>query len=213
MANAPSEPSAQSHDERWRLFIAIPLPHSIIEEIDRLQEKLKKGIQFTPCRPTWVKAQTLHLTLRFLGATPPEQVEHLAAGLEPIAGRYSAFTLSARDLDVFPNWRRPRVLWLGLNEPSKRLAALQSEIESLAVASGFEPDAKQFNPHLTLARFKSMKGIEAARGVVRSHQHFRTAAFPGSEVVLYRSQLLPEGPLHTALHRFALIAEGENLRL
>lgn len=184
-----------------RLFIAIPLPDEIIRRLDALTVALKKGFQFTPCRPSWVAAESIHLTLRFLGASDGSKIEPLGAALEKAAAAYAPFQLHAQELGVFPDWRRPRVLWVGLAEATGKLKSFQQEIELLAVALGFEPSSAPFHPHLTLARFRSQKGVNAARGIVQSHQDFRSPAFTASEAVLYRSELRNERAKHFPISR------------
>jgi 2'-5' RNA ligase len=191
-----------------RLFIAIPIPKDVIEEIKVLQERLKKGIQFTPCRPSWLDPDTLHLTLRFLGATQSSRVARIGDDLARIAERYGKFELKAREIGAFPDWRRPRVMWLGVHEKTGALMSLQADLEWLAVRHGCEPSKTEYKPHLTLARFRSLKGLDAVRGVVQTNQKFRSQPFEANQVILYRSELRPEGAVHAPITICALKNRG-----
>jgi len=159
---------------------------------------------FTPCRLSWTSPETLHLTLRFLGPSLPEQAEALAAALDEIARPESPLRLKARDLDVFPDWRHPRVLWVGVEGRGDRLRVLQGEIESLAVRLGYRPEKNAFHPHLTLGRFRSLRGIVAARKVVLAHGRFPPVRFHADRIILYRSELSPAGARHYRLHEAPL---------
>jgi 2'-5' RNA ligase len=186
-----------------RLFIALALPDEIKRSLARLSENLQKGIRFTPCRLSWVSAETMHLTLRFLGAIDRSRIEGLSAELRAIAARHGPIRMRARQLEVIPHWRRPRVLWVGVHGGGA-LEALHGEIEAMAARGGIERSDAPFHPHLTLARFKSSRAIAAARGVVEAHRGFRTEDFEIGAVTLFRSELRPEGARHEALERARL---------
>ena len=146
----------------------------------------------------------MHLTLRFLGATPRDRVETIAKEVDRISARFGPLDLRLRDLGVFPHWRRPRVLWVGVHVRRGELAGLQRELEEMAVAQGCDPSRDAFQPHLTLARFRSRKGIEAVRKIVGSHRAFRSELFGVAEIILFESTLRPEGALHRPVRRFPL---------
>jgi 2'-5' RNA ligase len=193
---APAPPSA---NESWRLFIAIELPAEIREAIADLQSRLRKAFQFTSCAPAWVAPESMHLTLRFLGEVPAELVPLVAEGLQPIAAATEAPRLRAMGLGVFPDWKSPRVLWMGMRDKNDRLRPLQRSIEDQARALGFEPDPKPYRPHLTLARFRSLKGTHTVKGIAASHDSFRTELFTPDSVALMRSQAGEGGARYTAL--------------
>lgn len=197
------DPASESSPAR--LFIAIALPQRIRNVISGLSEDLKKGFQFTSCRPAWVSPDAMHLTLLFLGATPRERVETIAKEIDRISARFGPLDLRLRDLGVFPHWRRPRVLWVGVHVRRGELAGLQNELEEMAVAQGRHPSRDAFQPHLSLARFHSGKGIEAVRKIVASHRTFRSELFGVAEIILFESTLRSEGALHTPVRRFPLL--------
>lgn len=203
-----SETPGAGPADRLRLFIAIALPDETRKALAELSRRLQGGFAFTPCRPSWVKPEAMHLSLRFLGATDPQQVDPLADEIARVAAQCAPIRLKLLGLGVFPHWRRPRVIWAGVSEKKgKRLARLQSELEDVATGFGFEPSPAPFRPHLTLARLRRAKGVAAARKVVESHHDFQIPAFKAVEVVLYRSELHPTGARHFAERRLPLSAE------
>jgi len=149
----------------------------------------------------WVRAEGLHVTLRFLGDIDPERVAMLAwhvgretAGLEP-------FALSLGELRAFPSARRPRVVALTL-EPAEALAELAAAVERGVVAAGFPAEARPFRGHITLGRLREARFPDA-------HDLPRPppAPTPVREVVLFQSRLGPGGSSYTPLERLALGGE------
>lgn len=84
------------------------------------------------------------------------------------------------------------------------MGPLQHELEQLALTQGFEPMRGPYHPHLTLARLKSIKATAALRRIATDHQSFATPRFTAGEIVLFRSEMHPEGVQHHALERFPL---------
>jgi 2'-5' RNA ligase len=92
----------------WRLFLAVPLPDEIRAEIEDLATRLKKGAQFTRCRPSWVHVDSIHLTLAFLGDTPQAKVDAIADAARGVAAGFSPLRIEIKRLGVFPDWHHPR---------------------------------------------------------------------------------------------------------
>lgn len=210
MTNETSElaPAREDNDESLRLFIAIPIPGEIKAQAVDLAGRLRKGFQFAGCRLAWLEPEAMHLTLRFLGDTSPEKVEPLAAAMQAISERYSPLEMKLGDIGVFPNWRAPRVLWVGVSDKTRQITELQREIEAAVIALGFKSEGKEFHAHLTLARFKSLRGARAAREIVASHRNFKTERFIVPEAALFESVLRPEGAKHLAVKKFLFGKKG-----
>ncbi len=157
----------------------------------------------------WVQPDSIHLTLEFLGDLPPARVPDLAAMLDPICTAQAPFRLRVGGLGCFPDARRPRVLWVGLGEPTGSLARLQGAIRKGCADLGLGVDERAFSPHLTLGRVRREAGPEAADfvGKVLGGLEAITAGEMAAETVhLYRSELRPTGAVYTRLHSAALAA-------
>lgn len=132
-----------------RLFLAINLDpglrRSIIEATSRLRD----------VAPTlnWMDETRLHLTLKFLGEQPDEIVPRLSASVSQVAERHRRFAMRIGEIGAFPNFRRARVVWMGI-ERDPRLELLHHDIEVACERLGFELEGRAFRPHLTLARVK-----------------------------------------------------------
>ena len=101
----------------------------------------------------WVPVQNIHLTLKFLGDVSPADVDILIQMLRTEADSCPSFDISIGGLGSFPNSKRPRVLFIGIQVPAE-LEALQHGIESAAQRLGYESDTRPFSPHLTIGRVR-----------------------------------------------------------
>jgi 2'-5' RNA ligase len=175
-----------------RAFIALEIEPRVRQAIGDLQAQLHPrlaGIRF-------VRPDGIHLTLRFLGETSPAQIERLRAALAEAAAACPPAEARVAGLGVFPERGGPRVLWLGLEVPDAVLD-LQKACERAARAAGFEPEGRPFRAHLTLGRWRDRAGRPelppADLGVT-----------PLGPLVLFKSDLRPDGAVYTPIQRFAL---------
>jgi 2'-5' RNA ligase len=207
--STPHAPAPHDPAETWRLFIALPLPAELLGGLSDLMERLRKGAAFTPCRPTWVSPETIHLTLAFLGPRPVADVPRLAACLTRAAAGCTPLRPELKGLGVFPDWQHPKVLWVGLRERTHQLEPLRARLLDEFRAQRIAYDDKPFKPHLTIARFKTLTGTSAFAKVAAGHQTFHLAARECAQLVLFRSQLEPTGARHTPLHVEPLLPGAE----
>jgi 2'-5' RNA ligase len=192
-----------------RAFIAVPLPLSLLEELDRLRRELEK--QTPPRSVRWVQSGSIHLTLKFLGDTPVERLPEFEKALASVARNAPICTFSIGGLGCFPNLHRPSVVWVGVQESTGRLAAVQDAIEEVMAPFGYEPEGRGFKPHLTLGRVgrKVPRGDAARVGqVVASTDVGQLAEVAVDRFELIRSILKPTGAEYTVLAEFPLRAGG-----
>jgi RNA 2',3'-cyclic 3'-phosphodiesterase len=180
-----------------RLFIAVPVADAVKAGVGELMEQVAGGPvdRRMPGQPRWVWVENLHITLRFLGSTPDVRREELAGAIGRAAAGAKPFRVSLCGGGAFPNQYRPRVLWIGIDEGTHELAALERRVDTEMQALGWSPDDRPFNAHLTLARTDGVTGaadrarqlIEVARDIELSWQV--------ETLVLYKSNL-GYGPTH-----------------
>jgi 2'-5' RNA ligase len=114
------------------------------------------------------------------------------------------FELTTGIVGAFPNFRRPRVLWVGLQgEGMKTLEQLQQQIEQQMVAQGFPAEERAFSPHLTLGRIKFLKHYDELRQAIRALE-LPNHTFPVKEVHVMRSELKPSGAVYSVQRVFTL---------
>ncbi len=182
--------------EQIRTFIAIELPPSLRRALAQLQERLKR--ERLPVR--WVAPDKVHLTLKFLGEIPAGQVQKVGEAAARITATTPPFDLEAGGVGVFPNPRRPRVVWVGIREESGLLRRLQANLETALAGLGFSPENRPFSPHLTLGRTRQRTSPGQARHlgqVVTALQVPSLGRWTVHEIVVMRSDLRPDGPIYT----------------
>jgi 2'-5' RNA ligase len=179
-------------EESVRAFIALdldgPTRVRLSDEVARL-ERMAHGIR-------WVREEGAHLTLRFLGQTPPAALESLRARLSPAAAACPAADVAVRGLGFFPERGRVRVLWVDM-KLTPAMMALQAEVERATVDAGLPKETRAFRPHLTLGRWREA----VPRPVLPDVDLGATRV---DRLVLYRSQLNPKGAVYTPIHVFPL---------
>ncbi len=190
-----------------RSFISINPPHHINQQIAILQRQVVAALGEEATRSLELaRADKFHLTLRFLGEMQPEQRPGLEGALTEIATRYVPFTIDLGTIGVFPNLRRPAVLWLGIGV-NDNLARLQAEVEAAAQGAGFPAEGRAWSPHLTLARVRrsvmggALKVLSEGVQRVQADQAISAwrASFTAQGMELMRSELLPQGARYTVL--------------
>jgi RNA 2',3'-cyclic 3'-phosphodiesterase len=182
-----------------RAFVAIQIDPKTVENISAAVARLKT--QMPGVR--WVAQENIHLTLKFLGEVDEARVDPIARSLEDAIRPFPRFIINAKGLGVFPDLKRPRIVWVGLI--SRRLSALASAVERAFESLGFEPEKRDFAPHLTIGRWRDSKGSK--RSLVEAIENWKDYEFGQSVVekaILFQSVLKPEGAVYQVLRAVAL---------
>jgi RNA 2',3'-cyclic 3'-phosphodiesterase len=182
-----------------RSFLAIELPKSFRLECERIITALKK----TGADVKWVRPDNIHLTVKFLGNISEDAVPRLAHDVGQAVGRYAPITLRLQKTGVFPNPNKPRVIWLGLDGHIERLTRFKTDVEQAASLSGFEPERRPFQPHLTLGRMRSGHNRPELLDALTKLNPV-ALEFTAPEIVLVKSDLKPTGAVYTTLQRLPL---------
>jgi 2'-5' RNA ligase len=171
-----------------RCFIAIELSESLKKNIDARTKSLRE----TDADVKWVPWENLHLTMKFLGKTPEKLVPDIKERLLKAVSPHEKFHIRFYGAGVFPDIRRPRVVWIGILD-SDRLIRLQQDIEASMVALGYDTESRPYTPHLTIGRLRSPKGKDA---LLRELEKFKEVGFDDMEVrsvSVMKSELKPTG--------------------
>jgi 2'-5' RNA ligase len=187
-----------------RLFVAVPVPPDALEACRTLIDGVRAGPAGRGAR--WVRTENLHLTLRFLGATPPERVPAIEAAVRAAAAGRAPFAVTLAAAGAFPSGGRPRALWLGIEAGADDLSAIASALAPPLAALGWPPEGRPFRSHLTVARTDAAPiaaGVAAAQALVAAAVAWRTA-FMADRVVLYRSHLGGGPPRYEPVAEVAL---------
>ncbi len=188
--------------EKWRVFIAIEIPKEIRQRIAQHIASLRD--EAPDVRASWNREENVHLTLTFLGDVSINRLEVLSQAAKHAGQQFSSFPVSIEGCGAFPDRGSPRVLWIGVEDPTGALNRLYDSLEDNCARAGFAREKRTFNPHLTIARLRQPQG---ARRLAELHQQrgFAKAAFVASDLSLIRSELSSKGSRYTTLarHEFA----------
>jgi RNA 2',3'-cyclic 3'-phosphodiesterase len=183
-----------------RTFISIHIPDTVRGDIGAMVDRL---------RPTagadvkWVRPESLHLTLKFLGDLEEGRIAAVGTTVETAVSARPAFNVALGGTGAFPNPRRPSVLWIGVPLGAEPMAALAGEIESALAGLGFEREKRPFSAHLTIGRVRPAGN--AGRTVERMEESgFKSDPFTVGAVHLMKSELQRSGAEYTVLRTIKL---------
>ena len=182
-----------------RVFVAVGISaearEQLIGAVERIRQEVPQGIQ-------WANPNGMHLTLKFLGNIPSVGVGPLLECLEPVASEAKPFPLQLDGLGMFPNRRKPRVLWAGVDGDLDELSSLQQASEDAINALGYPSEQRPFRPHITLGRpRRSVSDAQLSRigAAVSSVAPPSPAGWQVESVDVMQSELHPTGARYTVL--------------
>ncbi len=141
----------------------------------------------------------MHFTLKFLGEVEARQIQEIQTALVETGQAFRPITIAVEGLGGFPTMHAPRVIWLGIKEPSGELLRLQKRVDQVLAPLGFPPEARDFHPHLTLGRVKSPKGRDALVQALEAQKTVRLGEWRLEELDLMQSVLQSGGAVYTKL--------------
>lgn len=193
-----------------RLFIALDIDDPIRQRIARFLDGVHP---FTP-DARWVKPESLHVTLKFIGEQPEPAVVQIKQALSTIS--FETAEIQFRGYGLFPTPKSARVFWIGM-EAGPQLAALAAAIDEKLAPLGIAKEERAYSPHLTLARAPGGSGApHRGKGDkpnrIFQHLQEKLAALPAPEFgsmtprefFLYQSRLSHKGSTYTKLEKFPL---------
>lgn len=189
------------NEKNIRAFLAIEPQEFVMQEISRLQEKLKREISG---RMSWTRPQGQHLTLKFFGDISRDDINNISAAVQRRVVSEAKLNLKIEKIGVFPDARRPRVLWCGITGDTEKLINLQKKLDSDFAAIGFPVEDRPFKAHLTLARIKDPCETTGMSEALKKYGVFTAGEFVGDKLFLFQSNLSPQGSVYTKLAEFAL---------
>jgi RNA 2',3'-cyclic 3'-phosphodiesterase len=182
-----------------RLFFAVPViaGQELLTIMDYLQFELRSE------QIKWVSKENLHFTLQFLGDTDEDQITGIIESVQYITGKFSKTSGKLKGIGYFCQNGFPRVLFSHL-EDMPAMADMAQKIQATTEIHGFRPDFREFRPHLTLARIKSLRNMAHFYSVTESLKEKTIQSFTAEEIVLFESVLRPGGPVYNPIERVKL---------
>jgi 2'-5' RNA ligase len=187
-----------------RSFISIAVEARVLEKIRGFQAELIKKVGKTANRVSWVKPETIHLTIKFLGDIPVNRINSIITSLQRAADGVEAFALHFEGLGVFPNFRKPRVIWIGISKGIDPLQKLHLSVEQELTKTGIPREKKKFSGHLTLGRIRTLGDASALHDLLLSVASPVAGLSAVRDIRLMKSELRPSGAVHTELGRIPL---------
>jgi len=175
-----------------RAFIAVEIDPPNKQKLSQLISKLKQA----DADVKWVNENQMHLTLKFLGDIEEKRVPEISAALKSMADNTSAFNIHLSEIGAFPNMHKPRVIWIGIDKGVENLKNLASQLGT--------QEKREFKPHLTLARVKSLKNISQLTKLITETPFQSQGNIPITKLILFQSTLTPKGAIYTALAKLIL---------
>lgn len=178
-----------------RSFVAVEVPAQVRGQVWASLEGVKRWLPGV----RWARPDQMHVTLAFLGdVDSPFLAAAVAVLTDELVGR-NAFDVRLHGLGAFPNARRARVVWGGIDVGKPDIACLQRMVVAALARVGYAPEARPFSPHLTLGRLREPADVSMLDGVTLSSD-----AFHVKRIVLFSSVLQPSGPTYRVLREFPL---------
>ncbi len=188
-----------------RCFIAIPVPERIRERCLEIQTSLQDSSSV--CR--WVDPKNFHLTLNFLGEIDELQLVSACQIVKKLTKNHPPFQISLTGVGCFPNLRRPKVLWIGVNLGADICIQLQSELSNhLAEEMGYRPEDRKFHPHLTMARIGTQSENLSWPGILKPYESQEFGEWNVDEIVVMESDFSRSSPDYHVLSRGVLAAKN-----
>ena len=178
-----------------RAFIAFKLPADVVDSLKVLQSGLKKRGH----NLRWVHPENIHLTLKYLGDVPAEELQEVKHVIGEVARHQVVFSIEAKGLGVFPTVKKARVLWSGIHGDVTRLNSLQATLDQTLAAIGFEPEKRPFRGHLTLGRFKRRADGKKLASMLSEFGSYASPPLVPERLILFKSDLKPSGAVYTEL--------------
>ena len=179
-----------------RLFFAIELGDALLDALELETAALRAKVPDL----AWTTREKRHLTLKFLGDVSAEAAPRLVDAVDRVAAATRPIGMIVREVGAFPNFRRARVVWIGV-EQDPRLELLHHDLESACEDVGFEVEGRPFRPHITLARVRTPLVVERARALARAARSVRLQVVEQvNRITLYESTLAPSGAHYRRVH-------------
>ena len=182
-----------------RTFIAVDFSPQIIRKITEIIDYFKTQTPNNAIK--WVAPENLHLTVKFLGEVKENEIDNIKNLINQSLTDEDAFEIGVEGLGMYPNSHKPRVIWLGI-KGGKPLIAIHNKLEKALQEIGIKHEKRDYSPHLTIARVRRGADNETVKTIGKTLSAFKVDSLGSctiNNIVLYKSDLTPQGPIYTPL--------------
>ncbi len=185
-----------------RLFLGFPLTN-FINEIEQVLAILRPQLD----EVKWVLPEQCHVTIHFFGDTPVSEVETIDKGLRPLLDKIPTPAIRLKGIGAFPDMKRPKVLWVGIEEPLGTLQEFVLRVRQEVNRLGYPVEDRPFTPHATLGRVKNISRQSKIESMLAGRPlPFSTALKPLKQMVLFKSELQPSRAIYEALKEYPMVS-------
>ncbi len=189
---------------RVRTFIAVELSQQQKERLLAVQDNLARG----GVGVKWVESENLHVTLLFLGEVDERDLAAVCQAIAAVCSGQASFTLSLNKVSGFPNPRRPRIIYAGIEEGAEELSALHDALEEpLLQMRCYRREDRPYTPHATLGRLRSEGGGDKLSAALTRYADWQGGTTEVREVLVMSSEMTSEGPIYAVLSRAKLASQ------
>ncbi|MGD9128844.1 MAG: RNA 2',3'-cyclic phosphodiesterase [Planctomycetia bacterium] len=184
-----------------RTFIAVEIDTAVRSKASEVIQRLGR----TSSEIKWVEPESMHLTLKFLGDVSLTETSRICDAVAEAVKEIKPFDMEMAGVGAFPNIHRPRTIWLGADEGTDEIVALQEAIDHGMKNLGFRLESRRFQPHLTLGRVKQLgPDVEILAEMLEAESDFGAGRTPVDQVIVFSSQLTKAGPIYSPLGTLSL---------
>jgi 2'-5' RNA ligase len=189
-----------------RSFLAFELPLEIKGIVARVSDELRQST----LDAKWVKPNNIHLTVVFMGDIETDDIPAIGEETKKVCLTHGAFDISLNGMGCFPNMRKPRVIWLGLDGDLERMSCFRDALQERLIPFGIKEEKRRFKPHLTLGRFRRPKKIDSkGLELLSGYEDVPSPVCLLKELVLFKSDLNPGGAKYTRLDVYPLSGRND----
>ena len=178
-----------------RTFIAVDLESSLQKSLQHIQNTLKP----LNMDVIWVKPENIHITLKFLGETPPKKAEAISKIFPDLFKEIRPFEIQLSRLGVFPTMERPNVIWVGIDHGSSEIKELAAVLEETMSLLGYPRERREFTAHLTLGRVKSLRNCGLLKKTIKDYSAEETIRQTINTITFFKSTLSAQGSIYQPL--------------
>ena len=186
-----------------RVFIAIDIDEEIKKALSDLQQQLQNKAGTRTGDVTWVRADNMHLTLKFLGEVADNRIAKVCDTVKDVADGHSKFELDIEEVGCFGG-KSARVIWVGTGQGADSLCRLQAEIDKRLASGGWPKEKRKFTGHLTLARIRRPQAGVILGQMAEDYKELKLGTVSVDSVYVYQSELTQQGPVYTRLGSYKL---------
>ena len=183
-----------------RTFIAIEIPLLIKNKIADFQRILMQE----DTKVKWVKLESMHITLKFLGEIDKNLIDDLNNEILVSVKNFDPFQININETGVFPNFKKPKIIWLGIKSTNNILISLATQIDNNINNLGFPKEKRTFKAHITLGRIKDLYNIDTLIKKLEQNSNFDGGIFTVKNIIIMQSELKPTGAVYTPLRKITI---------